>query len=66
MRSHLVQQTNSMVLRHVVGIGRSQLSTTGSTKAKVEARRGFRGGSGFLCLALPSSHNILGDWEQVI
>lgn len=63
-RTHLVQQTNGVVLCHVVCAG-LQGSLGAATKSTKEAtglcsRRCLR------CLGLPPANDVLGDWEKMV
>ena len=63
-RAHLVQQTNGVVLCHVVCAGLQSCLGAAAESAKESTRLGPRGG--LSCLRLPSANDILGDWEEVV
>jgi len=62
--AHLVQQSNGVVLCHVVCAGLQRCLRAAAKSTKEASRFGSRGGFG--CLRLPSAHDVLGDGEKVV
>jgi hypothetical protein len=63
-RSHLVQQANGVVLCHVVCAGLESIVRAAAKSTQEPARLAAR--RGFCCLGLPSSDDVLCDWEEVV
>lgn len=67
MATHLVEQTDRMVLRHVVGVAGCHTAVVcTSAEAERKPSRGLGRGSGLLSFALPSPHNVASYRKEVI
>jgi hypothetical protein len=64
-RSHLVQETDGVVLCHVV-CARLERSVGAAAEAAQKAAAALAARRCLCGLGLPSPHNVLCDWEQVV
>ena len=63
-RAHLVQQTDGVILCHVVCAGLQSGLRAATETTEESTRLGPR--SCLSCLGLPSANDVLGDWEEVV